>query len=387
MDARGELDFQIVKDIVEQGHAEARAVIQQDLDRILRRVEAMQLSSAEGTPINGGNTEAMLEEYHARTRNTVVDVITPISERLDALERFRPRTPLPPMPQQATPVDHEALVRDLRAGLVPHIAAATRATEPIDYDVLTQQLSQAVKPHISQLIDLASDKRETAGLIVDRLIPVLPKLFPVAAAGNVDDVVAQIAAEIRRIVAPLDPHEMKEQVSGLVVERLHSRLATRDRVLDALQNKLAQFDDVLEPVKEVASRVAELTKGQEALSMQTRDLALLATDLLSTMPELSPAQRNLCVPCWPISFLHRVRWALRPQTISSVSARLSRVCRRVNKHCKTRPPSFSRCTKTSSPVSWASPIAWRRPSKLRSSRTPNFSRTPSRKPTLRRCAV
>jgi hypothetical protein len=288
MDARGELDFQIVKDIVEQGHAEARAVIQQDLDRILRRVEAMQLSSAEATPINGGNTEAMLEEYHARTRNTVVDVITPISERLDALERFRPRTPLPPppLPQQAIPLDHEALVRDLRAGLVPHIAAATRATEPIDYDVLTQQLSQAVKPHISQLIDLASDKRETAGLIVDRLIPVLPKLFPVTPGGSSNNIdVGQIAAEIRRIVAPLDPHEMKEQVSGLVVERLHSRLATRDRVLDALQNKLAQFDDVLEPVKEVALRVAELSKGQEALSMQTRDLAA-ATDLLSTMPEL-----------------------------------------------------------------------------------------------------
>ena len=285
MDARGELDFQIVKDIVEQGHAEARAIIQQDLDRILRRVEAMQ--SAEGTPINGGNTEAMLEEYHARTRNTVVDVITPISERLDALERFRPRTPLPPLPH-ASPFDHEALVRDLRAGLVPHIAA-TRA-EPIDYDVLTEQLSQAVKPHISQLIDLASDKRETASLIVDRLIPVLPKIFP-PAGGNFDmpAVVAEISAEIRRIVAPLDPHEMKEQVSGLVVERLHSRLATRDRVLDALQNKLAQFDNVLEPVKEVALRVAELSKGQEALSMQTRDLATAshsATDLLSTMPEL-----------------------------------------------------------------------------------------------------
>src|SRR6266702_383311 len=288
MDARGELDFQLVRDIVEQGHVEARAVIQQDLDRILRRVEALQ--SAEVTPINGGNTEAMLEEYHARTRNTVVDAITPISERLDALERIRTRTPLPP--SQATTFDHEALVHDLRAGLVPHIAA-TRA-EPIDYDVLTEQLSQAVKPHISQLIDLASDKRETAGLIVDRLIPVLPKIFPPAGSNiDVPAVVAQIAAEIRRIVAPLDPHEMKEQVSGLVVERLDSRLATRDRMLDGLQNKLVDgFDNVLEPVKEVASRVAELSKGQEALSLQTRDFAAAAaashnaTDLLSTMPEL-----------------------------------------------------------------------------------------------------
>ncbi|KAI9436935.1 hypothetical protein H4582DRAFT_366964 [Lactarius indigo] len=286
MDARGELDFQLVKDIVEQGHAEARAVIQQDLDRILRRVEALQ--SAEVTPINGGNTEAMLEEYHARTRNTVVDAITPISERLDALERIRPRTPLPP--PQATTMDHEALVRDLRAGLVPHIAA-TRA-EPIDYDVLTEQLSQAVKPHISQLIDLASDKRETAGLIVDRLVPMLPQIFPPAGSNfDVPAVVAQLAAEIRRVIAPLDPHEMKEQVSGLVVERLDSRLATRDRVLDGLQSKLVDgFDHVLEPVKEVVSRVAELSKGQEALSLQTRDLATTtshnASDLLSTMPEL-----------------------------------------------------------------------------------------------------
>ncbi|KAH9067004.1 hypothetical protein EDB83DRAFT_2542288 [Lactarius deliciosus] len=274
MDARGELDFQLVRDIVEQGHAEARAVIQQDLDRILRRVEALQ--SAEVTPINGGGTEAMLEEYHARTRDTVVDAITPISERLDALERIR--TPM------TTTMDHEALVRDLRAGLVPHIAA-TRA-EPIDYDMLTDQLSQAVKPHITQLIDLASDKRETASLIVDRLVPMLPQIFPPAGSNfDVPAVVAQVAAEIRRIVAPLDPHEMKEQVSGLVVERLDSRLATRDRVLDGLQSKLV---DGFEP--QVASRVAELSKGQEALSLQTRDLAAAAShnaaNLLSTMPEL-----------------------------------------------------------------------------------------------------
>jgi hypothetical protein len=80
MDTRGELDIQLVKDIVEKTHAEARAMIQQDLDRILRRVEALQ--SAEVTPINGRNTEAMLEEYHTRTRNTVVDAVAPITARL-----------------------------------------------------------------------------------------------------------------------------------------------------------------------------------------------------------------------------------------------------------------------------------------------------------------
>ena len=43
MDARGELDFQLVQDIIEQGHrdAEAQAMIQQDLNRILHPVEAL----------------------------------------------------------------------------------------------------------------------------------------------------------------------------------------------------------------------------------------------------------------------------------------------------------------------------------------------------------
>ncbi|KAH9991071.1 hypothetical protein BJV77DRAFT_1009835 [Russula vinacea] len=293
VDARGELDFQLVKDIVEQGHAEARAVIQQDLDRILRRVEALQ--SAEVTPITGNNPEAMLEEYHARTRNTVVGAVAPITARLEALERTRTRTPLP-LPQAAT-VDHEALVHELRAVLVPHILAMR--AEPVDYELLTEQLSQAVKPHISQLIDLASDKRETAGLIVDRLIPVLPQIYP--PAGNPIDlpaIVAQVTAEVRRIVAPLDAHEIKEQVSDLVVERLDSRMAVRDRALEGLSSKLVDgLDNILEPVNDVAARVLEVSKGQEALSVQTRDLASFnneAMTLLSSLPgQISSATEPL----------------------------------------------------------------------------------------------
>ena len=284
VDARGELDFQLVKDIVEQGHAEARAMIQQDLDRILRRVEALQ--SAEVTPINGGNTEAMLEEYHTRTRDTVVGAVAPITARLEALERTRTRTPLPV--SQVTTFDHEALVRELHAALVPHIVAMR--AEPVDYELLTEQLSQAVKPHISQLIDLASDKRETAGLIVERLVPVLPTIYPPAGSSvDIPAFVAQVAAEVRRMVAPLDAHEIKEQVSDLVVERLDSRMAVRDRVLDSLSSKLVDgLDRILEPVNDVASRVVEVSKGQEALSIQTRDLASANNDaktLLSGLPE------------------------------------------------------------------------------------------------------
>jgi hypothetical protein len=292
VDARGELDFQLIKDIVEQGHAEARGAIQQDLDRILRRVEALQ--SAVTTPINSSNPGAMLEEYHVHTRNAVVGAVAPITARLEVLERTRPRTPLPP---QAMTIDHEALVHELRTVLVPHISAMR--SEPIDYELLTEQLSQAVKPHISQLIDLASDKRETAGLIVDRLIPVLPQIYP--PAGNSLDipaVVAQISAEVRRIVASLDAHEIKEQVSDLVVERLDSRLAVRDRMLEGISSKLVDgLDNIMEPVNNVVARVEEVSKGQDALSIQTRDLASSnneAMTLLSGLPEqLSSATEPL----------------------------------------------------------------------------------------------
>ncbi len=90
--AREELDFQLV----EKGHTEAHTIIQQDFNnRILRRVEALQ--SGEVTPINSGNTGASLEEYHAPVHNTVVTVMTPISERLDTQEPIRTRTShLPP---------------------------------------------------------------------------------------------------------------------------------------------------------------------------------------------------------------------------------------------------------------------------------------------------
>jgi hypothetical protein len=292
VDARGELDFQLIKDIVEQGHAEARAGIQLDLDRIIRRVEAIQ--SAVTTPINTSNPGAILEDYHAHTRNAVVGAVAPITARLEVLERTRPRTPLPP---QATTVDHEALVHELRAALVPHISSLR--SEPVDYELLTEQLSQAVKPHISQLIDLASDKQETAGLIVDRLIPVLPQIYPpVGNSIDIPAVVAQIAAEVRRIVSSLDAHEIKEQVSDLVVERLDSRLAVRDRVLEGLSSKLVDgLDNIMEPVNNVVACVEEVSKGQEALSIQTRGLATSnneAMTLLSGLPQqLSSATEPL----------------------------------------------------------------------------------------------
>ena len=54
---------------------------------------------------------------------------------------------------------------------------------------------------------------------MDQLVPVLPNIYPPASSPiNVPTIVTQITAEIQRIVALLDAHEIKEQVSDLVVE-------------------------------------------------------------------------------------------------------------------------------------------------------------------------
>jgi hypothetical protein len=225
------------------------------------------LQSAEVTPINGRNTEAMLEEYHNRTCNTVVGAVVLITARLEALEQTWTRTPLPV--SQVAAFDHDALVRELHATLMPHIVAMR--AEPVEYELLMEQLSQAVKPHISQLIDLASDKRETAGLIVERLVPVLLMIYPPSGSSvNIPAFIAQVTVEVRPMVAPLHAHETKEQVSDLVVERPDLGMAMRDRMLDSLSSKLVGgLDRILEPMNDVASRVVEVStrKGHEVLSI------------------------------------------------------------------------------------------------------------------------
>ncbi len=163
-------------------------MIHQDIDWILCCIEALQ--SAEVTPINSPNTEAMLKEYHNCMRNTVVSAVVPITTHLEALEQMQMHTPLPLF--QVATSDHEALVHELHATLMPHIVAM--CSEPVDYELLTEQLSQSVKHHISQLIDLVLDKWETAGLI-ERLIPVLLMIYPPAGSSvEIPAFIAQVTA-------------------------------------------------------------------------------------------------------------------------------------------------------------------------------------------------
>lgn len=268
IDARGELDFEVIRGIIDQANMESRSIIQRDLSEVLRRVEVH--TRALGMR---NDLAPAVEEITNRTVSAVVGVNQQLAARIESL---------------AAP---SAVVHELMNVLAPHFAAIR--PEPIDYDGLTLQLSQAVKPHISQLIDLASDKRETATLILDHLLPVLQAIDPSTNAFAVDDMTTKIVAEVRKVVGQVDAHEIKEQVSDLVVERLDARLANRDR-LDGLVEKVTDaVVNGLGPLPgEIASIFGKLaTIHRDVTELNPDDLSSLRHDVVAMLSDL-PAKLN-----------------------------------------------------------------------------------------------
>ncbi|KAI0668722.1 hypothetical protein C8Q78DRAFT_979228 [Trametes maxima] len=262
LDARGELDFEVLRGIIEQSQEETRAALRQEVSTLLQVPRDRDIAIRQ-----------LVEDLSDRTINALASAMSQLGARIQAMETTR-----------APSANKDHIVQDLLQKLLPHIAALR--AEPVDYDVLTGRLAQAVKPHISQLIDLASDKRETAGLIVDRLVPILPSLQPNI---NLDAVVGRLTSELRSIVGPLDAHEIKEQVSDLVVERLDSRLAVRDRALnvDSVSERLVEnIKGLLAPLSDVQRKVEELATKQPIHAPQQVDLTSVRQDILGVLSDL-----------------------------------------------------------------------------------------------------
>lgn len=247
IDARGELDLDLIRDVIQQGHADNLLLVQTELRQAISQLEKARQSA----PPNG---EVVDQPSHA-----VQAALNDFARELEL--RTRPF---------ADKHERNTLIEEIRSALIPALNGVR--PEPIDYNLLTAQLSEAVKPNIEQLIDLAADKRETAGLIVNSILPLLPNI-PHPNADS--DIVAQISAEVRRAIAPIDAHEIKEQVADLVVERLDSRLAVRDRTfnMDILNKSLSGFlqsisDALPQPDKlvELQSTWADLAAKQNAVA-------------------------------------------------------------------------------------------------------------------------
>lgn len=143
------------------------------------------------------------------------------------------------------------------------------------------------------MIDLASDKRETAGLIVEQLMPLLPAI--VGAHSHPEGLHTQLLLDIQRGMTPIDTHDIKEQVADLVVERLNSRLSLREqnyasetvaenfsqRLLPLLEPSLANLRDSIRE---------ELAKFDALISGEGQSVKTTGADILH-----ATAQNNRCL--------------------------------------------------------------------------------------------
>ncbi|KAF5361672.1 hypothetical protein D9758_007366 [Tetrapyrgos nigripes] len=266
-DARGDLDFELVKDIIQKGQ-------ERMMDLMKRELALLQARGVEGGA--APDFSHAFDHHSSRTVSAVVEAISEMSSRLEAITGGAPSR------------DQDQIVDAVVSALSP-IFSSIRP-ETVDYDYLTNKLSQAVKPHITQIIDLASDKRETAGLIVDRLLPaLLPALRSEQPAIDTDALALQLTTEVRHAIQPIDAFEIKEQVADLVVERLDSRLAVRDKSfnVDTVSSKVAEdVARLLNPLDKFSVSLNTIMEEQRTLAAQQSDLTSAHQHVVEVMSEL-----------------------------------------------------------------------------------------------------
>jgi hypothetical protein len=268
INARGEMDIQLFKGVIEDGNKELMTTI----NKVIQEVQS-QAWQARITNENSTGIAPLVEQTGNRTVKAVIEAISELSARQEAIG------------QVSSARERDATVERLITELTPVLSSLQ--SEPIDYEFLTTQLTQAVKPHISQLIDLASDKRETAGLIVDSILPLLPSRQSLSL--DADALVLQLTTEVRRAIAPIDAFEIKEQVADLVVERLDSRLAVRDKAFNADNISGKIMDSVsrlLDPIKGFTTSIDNVASRQEFLSSQHSELASSHSQLFEALSDL-----------------------------------------------------------------------------------------------------
>ncbi|PPQ90421.1 hypothetical protein CVT25_014939 [Psilocybe cyanescens] len=267
MDARGELDFQMIKEALEDNQRELLQAFQREISR----------DSQQAPSTYSANTSQDLlptiEQLGSRTIDAVVEAISELSARQEAVAL------------NASAREHDLIVDKLVSVLSPMIHSLQN--DPIDYDFLTNHLTQAVKPHISQLIDLASDKRETASLIADKILPHLPS----ASDMNIDTdaITMKLITEVRRAIAPIDAFEIKEQVADLVVERLDSRLAVRDKAfnIDGVTARVTEsVSQLLDSLNTVPAALEKLAVSQKAVEEQQFTFAMSQSQIITSLADL-----------------------------------------------------------------------------------------------------
>ena len=273
VDGMGEIDVELIRNIVEDGNKEVQASVQRDLTQISS--QHMRSTRDEMLIMVEEQTSRMINALHGSTMN--------MCARIDAVDH---------LVREPITGNVEDILREFMLDLEPHLVNVR--TPQLDVDAITARLSEAVRPSLAQLIDFASDKKETAALIVEQLAPQLAALRKAGPVSQLDTqaVASQLAADVSRLVPPVDSHALTEQVADLVVERLNARLENRDKMLrpDVLAGHVvAEINPMLSslgPVHEALSRIA--IEQSKAASAQQLDGLLNSQQALSKALERLP---------------------------------------------------------------------------------------------------
>ncbi|KAG9035439.1 hypothetical protein FRB95_011304 [Tulasnella sp. JGI-2019a] len=274
-DAHVELDYDLIKATIDEGQQALRAAVNSDLASAMQKIQ--QQTIAPRTPIEVLNAIDDLRDMVSESVEAATHTMITHMDVVDSHARQRPEDL------------RQLLIQDIASYLLPRINALR--PEPIDINAMTRQLSEAVKPHISQLIDITSDKKETAGLIVQHLSPVLQSLVPPRL--DLDAIAHQLADDVVRLAPPTDPHVLKEEVADLVVARLDAKLSIRDGALSP-DTIAAKVVDSMTPLTDLANlpskdAVELLHQRQDIVISQATDLLTQQVNVVDHLVALSPA--------------------------------------------------------------------------------------------------
>ena len=246
MDAKGELDLQLIKDMLEESQKELLAVVRQELSSFM--------SGNVGRGVD--DVQSIVEGLGSNVTSAIREHISDLVARQEAIA------------DAASATGSDALVDKMVNVFSPMILSAT--SEPVDCDLLTDRLAQAVRPHITQLIDLASDKRETAGLIIEKLLPLLPPTRePVV---DTDALALQLITEIRKAIQPTNTFEIGGQVADVMIEQLESKL-NKVVIIETIVNKVNDsVVKILEPSRVMSSSLESLVEAQDKFEATQKEL-------------------------------------------------------------------------------------------------------------------
>ncbi|KZT42852.1 hypothetical protein SISSUDRAFT_1058314 [Sistotremastrum suecicum HHB10207 ss-3] len=267
---QGDADLEAIREVLEDGHAQILAKLDASLSTTREQSPRRSLS-----PLPLDRSPRQLEEAIQRAIVPVVVSANQVASRLEALEAAG---------RGLSDEQREIALHDVMGVIIPRLEELR--AEPIDFEYLTAKLSSAVRPHIHELIDLTSDKKETATLIVQHLAPVLQTLASATRGVDIEMLTSHISNELNRLAPVLDNHIVKEEVADLVVERLDARLSVRDRshspeVISSkisevvtsnvrfLQPLIEQCQSAVQTLTEKSSRTQEV---QANLAMSLQDL-------------------------------------------------------------------------------------------------------------------